>query len=295
MDFKQLEAYVKVIETASFTKAADVIFMSQPSVSAYIRSLEKELGATLVNRSSKEVSPTPAGKILYENAKELLALKSRTVEGIRNLSGSFSGDISIAASSVPAQYILPEILSGFTKMYPGISVTVRQSDTYEVSRVVALQQAEIGFSGDTVENSRCDFVEFMTDKMVVIGPPGMGFCDTKEYFLEALMYEYPFISRELGSGTRGQYEAFFAKHDIDISRASFGICFDNTHSIINAVACGAGISMVSEIAARAFVDSGMVVPLRLITALPARKLYYVLKKGIVHSHLVDLLVRHISH
>ena len=180
MDFKQLEAYVHVIEQSSFSKAAESTFMSQPSISRDINKLEKELATTLISRSTKEVSPTLAGKIFYENAKELLALKNNTVERIKNLSGDYDGEINILASSVPAQYILPEILAGFTQMYPDISFVVKQSDTLEVSRGISAQSADIGFSGGVVESSKCEFHEFMTEQMVMIAPPNAGLDDTKE-------------------------------------------------------------------------------------------------------------------
>jgi len=290
MDFKQLEAFVQVIENASFSKAAEAIYMSQPSVSIYINTLERELDTTLVNRSTKEVSPTLAGKIFYENAKELLALKNNSVERIMNLSGIFAGEINILASSVPSQYILPEILSGFVDIHSGISFVVKQADTLEVARSIAAQKAEIGFSGGIVENSKCDFKEFMTEQLVIIAPRSKGFVESDEYSLETLLYENRFISREKGSGTRAEYEIFFKSHSIDLKKINTSLCFDNTQSIINAVINGLGISMVSQFAARAFISKKMVIPLKLNLNLPERKFYYVLKKNFAHSHLVDLFV-----
>jgi len=290
MDFKQIEAFVNVVEHASFSKAAEAIFMSQPSVSTYISSLEKELGTVLINRSTKEVSPTVAGKIFYENAKALLALKNNTTERIKSLSGSFSGEITVLASSVPAQYILPEMLAGFASLYPDISFVVRQCDTLDVSRGIASQAAEIGFAGGVEDNGKCDFIEFMTEEMVMIAPVDRGFVYSRKYALNEILYGHRFISREKGSGTRAQYEAFFSRQGVDLKRVNAGICFDNTQSIINAVVSGLGVSMVSKLAAGAFIRQGMVMPLMLDIGLPGRKFYYVLKKNFVHSHLVDLFV-----
>ena len=289
MDFKQLEAYVSVIEHASFSKAADAIFMSQPSVSTYINALEKELAAILINRSTKEVSPTSAGKLFYENAKEILALKHKSVEHIKNLSGSITGEINITASSVPAQYILPEILAGFADLHPGISFVIKQAHTREVSRPIAAQTAEIGFSGGMTDR-KCDFHQLIKEQMVIIAPPDNGLTTSQEYSLEELLYEYRFVTREKGSGTRARYEAFFTQQNINLKKVNTCFSFDNTQSIINAVANGLGISMISEYAARAFIKHKIVIPLKLKTKLPKREFYYVLKKNITHSHLVDLLV-----
>lgn len=290
MDFKQIEAYVKVIELTSFSKAAEAIFLSQPSVSTYINALEKELGTTLINRSTKEVAPTLAGKIFYGQAKELLALKSNTVEQIKNLSGNFSGEINILASSVPGQYILPAVIARFNAIYPQISFSVRQADTLEVARGVAGQQAEIGFCGGLVEDDKCDFYDFITEQMVLIAPPDGGFSATVEYSLEELMATQRFISRAKGSGTRDQYESYFTKQNVQPAAVNAAISFDNTQSIINAVINGLGVSIVSEFAARTYIENQMVLPLKIKTKLPQRKFYYVLKKNFLRSHLIDLLI-----
>ena len=292
MDFRQIEAYIKVIELASFSKAAEAIFLSQPSVSTYIGALEKELDTILINRSTKEVSPTLAGKIFYENAKELLALKHITMERIKNLSGDLSGEINILASSVPSQYILPEVIACFNRVYPEVSFNVKQGDTLEVSRGIASQQAEIGFSGGIIENDKCDFREFIEEQMVFIAPWGSEFSDSREYSLEELLYNHCFISREKGSGTRMQYESFFMEQKVKLDKININACinFDNTQSIITAVINGLGISMVSEFAARAFIEQKMVMPIKLKIKLPERKFYYVLKKNFSNSHLVDLFI-----
>ena len=290
MDFRQIEAYVKVIELSSFSKAAEAVFLSQPSVSIYINSLEKELDAILINRSTKELSPTLAGKIFYESAKELLTLKYNAIERIKSLSGNLSGEISILASTVPSQYILPKMLARFNKIYPHISFSAEQGDTLEVSRGIASQKAEIGFSGGITEDDKCEFYEFMQEKMVFIAPYDEYFLSSDEYSLDELLYNRRFISREKGSGTRMQYEKYFVEQGINLSKINICACFDNTQSIINAVINGLGVSVVSEFAARTFIERKMVLPIKLKAELPERKLYYVLKKNFSHSHLTDLFI-----
>jgi len=291
MDFRQLEAYVKVIELASFSKAAEAVFLSQPSVSTYVNALEKELETTLINRSSKEVSPTLAGKLFYEKTKEILALKYNSVEQIKNLSGNLSGRIDILASTVPSLYVLPKIIALFKNAYPNVLFNVKQADTFEVSSGIALQKAEIGFSGDIMENDKCVFKEFMSEKMVFIAPYREEFLAPHNHSLDKLLYEQRFISREKGSGTRAQYENYFAEQNIQLNKINIYASFDNTQSIINAVINGLGVSVVSELAARVFIEHKMILPLKLERALPERKLYYVLKKNFSHSHLIGLFIK----
>ncbi|MCL2852705.1 MAG: selenium metabolism-associated LysR family transcriptional regulator [Defluviitaleaceae bacterium] len=294
MDFGQVEAYVKVIELASFSKAAEAIFMSQSSVSIYISSLEKELGATLINRSTKEVTPTLAGRMFYENAKELLALKYNTIQRIKSLSGNFSGEINVVASSVPAQYILPKIIACFNNVYPDVSFNVKQVESFDLPRQIASQKAEIGFLGGVVGEDKCDFREFMTEKMIFIAPYNKEISDSREYSLEEILYEHNFVSREKGSGARFQYESFFLEQNIDLNKINTGVSFDNNQSIINAVINGLGISIVSEFAARTFIEQQMIMVIKLQAKLPERKFYFVLKKNYSRSHLIELFIDFIT-
>ncbi|MCL2855702.1 MAG: selenium metabolism-associated LysR family transcriptional regulator [Defluviitaleaceae bacterium] len=294
MDFKQLEAFVNVVEKGSFSRAAEAIYLSQPSVSTYVSSLEREMGVVLINRSTKEILPTMAGKVFYENAKELLALKSKTIEKIKGLSGDFSGEIDIIASSVPAQYILPRAIAQFNNVYPEVSFNVKQATTLGVSRAIATGQAEIGFAGSIVDGTKCTFTQFLCDRMVLIAPSNDDFCESLEYSLGALLREYRFVGREKGSGTRSEYEQFFEEQNIDPETLSNCINFDNTQSIINAVVNGLGISIVSHFAVETYIYKKMVVPLKLTCTLPQRKLYYVHKKSFTRSHLVDLFINFLT-
>lgn len=293
MDFKQLDAFVKVIELGSFSKAAEAIFLSQPSVSTYISSLEKDLGQALLNRSTKEVSPTLAGKIFYENAKELIALKHNAAERIKNLSGETSGTINIVASSVPSQYILPNILAGFCRLYPRISFNVKQLDTHDASKFIVAQRADVGILGGITNPDKCVYQEFMSERMVFIAPKTSIYTD-KEYTIEELLHHRCFIGREEGSGTRSEYEAHFTKQGVDVSKIKTCISFDNTQSIINAVINGMGIAVVSEYAAKSFVAKGDICTIKLHPELPRRNFYYVLKKNFYHSHLVDLFIDYLK-
>ncbi|MCL2169306.1 MAG: selenium metabolism-associated LysR family transcriptional regulator [Defluviitaleaceae bacterium] len=290
MDFRQLEAFVKVVEHGSFSKAAEAIFLSQPSVSTYVSGLEKELGVTLINRSTKEVSPTLAGRIFYSHAKELISLKHTAMQRIKSLSGDTSGEINIIASTVPSQYILPELLARFTALYPRIHFNIRQAGTLETARTIAAQRADIGITGGIELEDKCDFTEIMSEEMIFIAPHSFGFCPRKDYSLEELLYNFQFLSREQGSGTRGTYENHFATQGIDLKQIKTCISFDNTQSIINAVISGLGLAIVSEYAATSYIKIGAVMPLHTKVPLPAHKFYYVLKKNITHSHLIDLFV-----
>jgi DNA-binding transcriptional LysR family regulator len=291
MDFRQLEAFIKVMESGSFSKAAEELHISQPSVSTYINSLEKELGSTLLNRSTKAISTTLAGERFLGQAKKMILLKQETIDMIQNLSNDLSGEIRILASSVPASYILPGLLAEFHKQNPNISFTVNQADTSEVVQGLAAHKADIGFAGSMIGEKKCEFIEFMNESLVFIAPNNGLFSENKSYSLEELLYTTNFISREIGSGTRIQYEKYFIECGISLDRIKNCISMDSTHSILTSVANGLGVSIVSEVAAVQMIKQKALISLMMDKGLPERKIYLVKNKAISHSHLVDLFIK----
>ena len=292
MDFRQIEAFIRVMELASFSRAAEELHVSQPSISAYISSLENELNAVLINRSTKVLSATLAGERFLGKAKEMVALKHETIETVKNLSGDVCGDIRILASSVPALYILPQILADFHKVYPNISFSVSQADTSKVVQGISEYRADIGFAGSMLGDKKSDFYEFTNEKLVFIAPKDGSCSENKKYTLEELLYySNNFISRELGSGTRIQYEKYFTENGIILNKIKSCAIMDNTHSIINAVINGLGISIVSELAVRQILKQKLLMQVKLKNEVPERKIYMVLNNNIVHSHLVKRLCK----
>jgi len=294
MDFRQLEAFIKVVELAGFSKAAEELHISQPSVSTYILSLERELNATLINRSTRMLSTTLAGERFLEKARAMLALRQEAVEILKGMSKDANGAIHVLASSVPAMYLLPQIIADFHHLYPGISFHMNQADTAEVIRAIAARSADIGFAGSLLEDKSCDFYPFASESLLFIAPVNGLYTGSRKYGLEELLYSGRFISREPGSGTRREYEKFFAENGVLLDNIQACASMDNTHSIVNAVINGLGISMVSEHAARRPVEQKLLLPLKLKNAIPERKIYAVVNKTIVRSHLVQLFMEYLQ-
>jgi len=294
MDFRQLEAFIKVVELESFSKAAKELHVSQPSVSTYINSLEKELGSVLLNRSTKSLSTTLAGERFLGKAREIVSLKQQSIEMMKNLSGDISGEIRILASSVPALYILPQVLTDFNRVFPDITFTVKQADTLDVVQGLAANKADIGFAGSVLDSNSCEFIEYSDEKLVFIASSNSPFSENKKYSLEDILYKNSFISRESGSGTRIQYEKYFIENGIDPDKIKICACMDNTQSIINAVISGLGISIVSEAAFLQNLQQSRLKQINTTGKLPQRKIYVVLNKNIIRSHLLTLFAEYIT-
>ncbi|SHH60146.1 DNA-binding transcriptional regulator, LysR family [Sporobacter termitidis DSM 10068] len=290
MDFKQLEAFVKTVELSSFSKAAEALFLSQPSISVYVSALETELGAKLLTRTTKDVTPTRNGKLFYEYAKNMLSLREKAVFSIQSRSNSYQGELEIHASSVPAQYILPEIIVDFNKTYPNISFHITMSDTFNVINSVIGQKCEIGVVGARTETGKCDYKFITSEAIVLITPPGSPLTEDT---LSERIYSENFITREEGSATRYHAEEFLMKLGVDPGKLKVVAQLTNMQSVVYAVSKGLGISIVSEIAARDYITSGLVSVVRPKDVELRRSFYFVYRKDAILSPKLNLFVNYV--
>ena len=278
MHFKQLEAFVNVIKFKSFSKAAGEIYLSQPTISAHISSLENEFGAKLIIRSTKEVYPSKAGKIFYEYASEMLKMRDRAILSVKSCATDIRGSLEIAASTVPSQYLLPELLPQMAKDYPNLFFELKQYDSREVANHIINMDAEIGIVGAELEKSKCVFEPFADDQLVLITPNAERFRALGGEFPLAMLKKEPFILREYGSGTRKEMEDSLARMGVDPKSLRLVAQMDSTESIKQAVSKGLGISITSRIAAEDFAHFGLLLTFDLKSEWMKRKFYFVYHK-----------------
>ena len=207
MNLKQLEAFVEVAEGGSFSKAAKNLYLTQPTISAHISALEKELEVRLFVRNTKEVSLSAEGQTLYRYASQMVDLEKRIEEEFGERRKMGRQCITIAASTIPSQYLLPKILARFNEKYPGEQFKIMESDSANVVNQVVEHMVDIGFTGTVLEKKHCKYFPFYKDELVIITP------NTEVYRKRAEMpddiswiLDEPVIMREEGSGTRKEAE-----------------------------------------------------------------------------------------
>jgi len=259
MNLKQLEAYVEVADSQSFSKAAKKLFLTQPTVSAHIASLEKELNVRLFVRNTKEVSLSENGDILYKYAKQMIELERR-IEGIfsqRTEEGSRC--INIAASTIPSQYLLPEILTRFTERYPEEQFKVVESDSAKVVEAVMNRSSDIGFTGTVMEKKHCQYTPFYKDELVVIMPNKERCRKLATKPIEEWIIRERLIMREEGSGTRKEAEKQLKRLGISLEDINITASMENQEAIKRSVISGMGISILSKLAAKDEMETGRII------------------------------------
>ena len=289
MDIKQLEAFVYVVETCSFSKAGELLHLTQPTISSHILSLERELNIKLIVRTTKETYPSEAGKLLYNYAKEILIMRENAVQAIRMFSQEMRGTITVAASTIPGQYYLPKILQSFREKYPDIKFNIQMTDSSDVVDRVTTRTAEVGFSGTEIDAPKCIYREFADDKLVVITPNEPRF---QQYvgkgFPIRQIREEPFISRESGSGTRKETEAFLRELGINVAELKTAVEVRSTESIIKMVSEGMGVAVLSKSACEDYQQFGKVLAFDFDNITLRRKLYIIKHKNSILSPIAQV-------
>ncbi|MDO5111552.1 MAG: selenium metabolism-associated LysR family transcriptional regulator [Clostridia bacterium] len=250
MNFKQLEAFTAVVKTRSFSKAAQVLFLTQPTVSAHVSALEEELGAALLVRSTKNIYPSAAGIALYDYAQEILDLCSKARYAVQHSAVTEPYTLRLAASTIPAAYVLPRVAGDFHADYPHIVLSVQQMNSDQVARCVKAGEAELGMCGTEPADDALLCKAVMEDRLVIIAPNAKPYSELpRNAFPRSLLKSAPFILRQPGSGTRREAENYLLSLGISPSELHVTALLESTESIKQAVACGAGISILSQMAA----------------------------------------------
>jgi DNA-binding transcriptional LysR family regulator len=244
MDLRHLETFVKIAELKSFTKAAEELFLTQPTVSKQIVDLERYFGVKLIDRTKRTVVLTRAGEILLRYAKDFLGLKKETIDAIAAFKGLQKGDITVGASNIPGVYILPGLLNIFKQQYNGIRFRLIIADTKAILQKMEEGEIDVGFVGAKYETKKIEYKKFLDDIIVMIAP--LSFPDTIHI---KQLKDYPLIIREQGSGTRNHFESSLKRLKINVFPELQVIAeLTDTEAIKEAVKSGMGVSYVSKMA-----------------------------------------------
>ena len=251
MNLKQLEAFVQVSESGSFSKAAKELFLTQPTISAHISSLENELNVRLFIRNTKEVSLSDDGKDLYRYAKQITDLEKAIEERFYMDSDDGKHVITIAASTIPAQYLLPKVLMCYRERYPKEQIKIMETDSSEVVTQVVDHMVDVGFTGTVLEKKHCKYIPFYKDELAVITPDTPEYRILKEQNRDDIDWikRKPLILREEGSGTRKEAEKQLKNAGISMETLDIVASIANQETIKKSVKQGMGITVLSRLAA----------------------------------------------
>lgn len=278
MNLMWLQTFNVVVEEKSLTKAARALHLTQPAVSKQLRSLERYYGVSLLHRTTREVRLTEAGRVVYQYGQKTLEIIKKSRDDVQVLVNVIQGELLLGASTIPGEYILPRFLGLFQQLYPEVKVKMEISDSKEVARKVLEGEIKLGIIGAFIQNQSLQQELFCKDELVVVVPREHKFARRKTITLEEFLSE-PLVARERGSGTRMVMENKFVAHGISLTALKIKLELGSTEAVLNAVAAGLGISLVSRLAVQSHTQAGKVAYLRIAGFPLERGLYFIIKKN----------------
>ena len=275
MNIKQLEAFVRIVKNKSFSQTAKELYLTQPTVSSYISSLEADLGVQLFTRTTKEVHTTSEGEQIYLYAKDIVNLSNKIRNAFKEESKDDVNEIVISSSSIPGQYLLPGMLANFSKRHPNTEFRVHETDSNGAVTDVAEHRADIGFCGTIIPKTACTFLPFYEDELILITPNTPYYRKMQENNDLTFLAKADFVMREQGSGTKQEAMKILQKNGLKLEEIKVVARFGNSGAVLLSVKEGVGVAVVSKLAARSEIKNNEILSFPLQEGGYFRKIYMV--------------------
>lgn len=247
MDFKELETFISIVDKGSISAAAASLGISQPAVSKRVARLEDEMGATLFENGHRHSTLTAEGSVLYKAALKMLDTRKKAHIQIAEISQELYGTIRISASSIPADFILPELLVEFIEKHPGVTIQVIPGDSQSALEKLSDKDADIAIVGSDRSLPGYTSVPFYHDELVLIVNRNHPLA-SKKYIAMKDIASLHVVGRTPGSGSRQNWEQIYKAETGETKDPE--LQFGHTMGVVNAVACGAEAGVVSRFAAQ---------------------------------------------
>jgi len=272
MNLWQLHVFCKVIELKSFSKAAQSINLSQPTISSHVKELEDYFNCRLIDRMGREALPTKAGDLLYGHARRLLLLSDETKSAMAAFNGKVAGRLVIGGSTIPGGFILPRIIGKFKKKYHEVSVSISIGDTKKIIDDTLSGLIELGIVGARASVKGMLQEKLVEDELHLIVPSDHKWAALRMVTVEMLKEE-PFITREQGSGTLESIKISLSRGKIGFEEFNIVAEMGSTTAVIQGIKSGIGVSILSPIAVQEELKTGSLSALK-VKGIDLRRSFY---------------------
>ncbi|MHB1950070.1 MAG: LysR substrate-binding domain-containing protein [Acidiferrobacteraceae bacterium] len=239
--FRQLEVFEAIARLGSFTRAAEALFLTQPTISMQIKKLSETIGLPLFEQIGKKIFLTDAGRELYRTSRAIFDDLKRFEMAISDLKGLKQGTLRVAVVTT-AHYFAPRLLGAFCQRYPGVEVSLEVINRGRILERLAENEDDLYILGQPPEATHVESFPFLENPLVALASVSHPLATGGRVTLERLAQE-PFLVREPGSGTRIATERLFAEQRLKMKvRMELG----SNEAIKQAVAGGLGVSVLSR-------------------------------------------------
>jgi DNA-binding transcriptional LysR family regulator len=275
MDLEQLRTFVAVVRHGGFTKASGALNVSQSTVSAHIKSLEQEAGARLLDRGRKQLKPTRQGELVLRYAERAIAARDVLLAQLTAHEEGTGGYIEVAASTVPAEWLLPGAIATLRASHPGVSVRVSAMNSARAAAAVANDECELAFVGSLPHDHRLEIEKVAEDEILLVAPePNPIKLAEGPHPLRDL----PLVGRTTGSGTYAAIESLLAQHR-PASGRPYVVEVSSTQAAKACVLEGIGLGFLSRRAVQAELEAGTMTSVPLEGLPLVRPFYLATRRG----------------
>ena len=255
MDQRKLQAFLSVYEMKSFSKAGEDLYLSQSTISTHVLSLEQELGVQLFDRIGRRIIPTQAGHLLHDRVRNVFRIIEQTRTDIHDLNNHVCGKVVVGGSTIPANYLLPMVISDFCGQYPQVCVDLRIGDSIEICQDVLAGNLDFGIVGGFVDHFDLEHRLLLKDKLHVVANQDLKLNLPETVFPENLK-DLPWIQREKGSGTRNAFESAMMNCGVSLRDLRVAALVQSTEAMVRCVLAGAGVGVTSFLAVQEYLEAG---------------------------------------
>ncbi|MCS7235876.1 MAG: LysR family transcriptional regulator [Armatimonadota bacterium] len=269
LNVHQLKIFRTVVRAGSFSRAAEELRITQPSVSIQVRELERALGVELFEQVGKRIFLTEAGRLLDEYAVRILALLEEAEQAVRDLRGSAAGSLRVGANNTPGTYLLPPLLARVRERAPEADITLEILPTRRVYEKLLRNELDVGVVGDGMRHESIVHFPYHTDQLVVVASPQHPLVQRTDVTAADLVRQR-LVLRERGSGTREATERAFRSLGLVPTPA---MELQTNEAVVRAVAAGLGIGVISRLAAEEALRRGDLVVVETVDFRASRTLW----------------------
>jgi DNA-binding transcriptional LysR family regulator len=244
----RIRVFRTVARHLNFSRAAEELLLTQPAVTQQVKALEDELGVPLFDRSGGRITLTAGGKVLLPLADQMKEISDQAFTAVAETSGEQAGELLVGASQTIAQYLLPNFIAGFIKVYPRIRIVARSGNTEAMLDALVAHQIQVALIEGPDQRKDLNIEPFFQDHMVVVVPTNHEWAD-QEVDIEALQQQ-PLLMREFGSGSRRVVEKAIVAARLKKKDLRIQMELDSTEGLLSAVEAGLGVTFVSRWAVR---------------------------------------------
>ncbi len=274
ISFKQLEAFSTVVEHRSFSIAADKLGLRQPTVSAHITHLEKQLNTKLLDRTKNQ--PTGQGRIFYKHAS---FIANRVKQMLSEVRLSNNNEITIGASNLPGTYLLPELLNAFRNKYPDVKLHLKLSGSDEIIKGVSEGKLEIGVVGIIATPSRNLAIKYLSADNLVLAVPQKHRWSKRNSVTAQELKQEPFLLREKGSASRKLFMERLSSKGLGLNDLNIVAELSSNDDIKEAVKRKLGVAILPSLAIRNEIKSHSLKALRITGISLSIRMYLIHRKN----------------